>query len=170
MDDYQERLQQIVDRALIQLKAISFDKMSLKPSPDKWSRKEILGHLIDSAYNNHWRFLVAAQKGNLYFEGYNQTEWVTKNNYQNRQVSEIINIWSVVNQHLCTLLGELPRELLLKETNQHNFHTMCFNLIPEGASSSLSYLIWDYIAHLEHHLAQIIDGYVPLNPAFQSGN
>ena len=64
-----------------------------------------------------------------------------------------------VNQHLAVLLEGLPKELLTQETTQHNFYQICMNRPKEGETSSLAYLIWDYLFHLEHHLAQILPNY-----------
>ncbi|MEM6770857.1 MAG: DinB family protein, partial [Bacteroidota bacterium] len=61
-----------------------------KPQPNIWSKQEILGHLVDSAYNNHQRFLRAPGQGDLRFPGYDQDEWVRRNGYQNRPSEEVI--------------------------------------------------------------------------------
>ncbi|MEO0876670.1 MAG: DinB family protein [Bacteroidota bacterium] len=168
MNQYSKILDQIVMTARLQLQQVSSEEMAAKPKPEKWSKKEILGHLIDSAYNNHQRFLRAEQQGNLVFQGYDQNAWVKKNAYQVRELSELIQTWAMVNYHLARLVEGIPVDLLEETTSDHNFHIIGMNRPTEGSASSLGYLIWDYIAHLEHHLSQLIPTYRLINPPFTS--
>ncbi len=148
------------------LHVIEEELFNLKPAPDKWSKKEILGHLIDSAYNNHQRFIRAEGQGNLIFSGYDQADWVVQNNYQNRDKDEVIDTWFMANQHLSFLLEQIPESVMQEETNHHNFHQICMNRLQEGETSTLSYLIWDYLFHLEHHLVQILPQYEAISGLF----
>ena len=166
MNTYSNNLDKIVLSARRQLQEIGTEEMTAKSAPEKWSKKEILGHLIDSAYNNHQRFLRAEEQGNLIFPGYAQNEWVKKNAYQEREVAELIQTWATVNFHLARLVASLSDTLLFASTREHNFHIIGMYRPEEGAPSSLAYLIWDYIAHLEHHLSQIIPDYRRINPPF----
>lgn len=149
----------IIDQATASIKQMAIEEMQSRPGNNKWSKKEILGHLIDSAYNNHLRFLRAGAQEDLIFDGYNQNEWVIKNNYQQRAVNNILDTWTTVNQHLGYLLEQLPEPLLSRETTKHNFHQICMRPVKEDSVTKLAYLVEDYIFHLEHHLAQIIEGY-----------
>ena len=167
MASYSSTLLSIIDKA-VAIKGIAVADMERKPTPGKWSKKEILGHLIDSAYNNHARFLIAEKQGNLIFSGYDQVEWVKRNNYQEQDRSEIFQAWSVVNTHLSRLINSIPDHILSNLTTEHNFHKICFNLLQEGAPSNLSYLIWDYLDHMEHHLVQIIPDYKVINLPFET--
>ena len=159
MQDYPQALRRIIRHTAETMTLISSQDFNHKDHPHKWSKKELLGHLIDSAYNNHQRFLRATTQADFIFQGYDQDQWVLQNNYQNRPKEEVINTWVTVNQHLSILLEGLPKELLTRETTQHNFHKICMNRLEEGEKSSLPYLIWDYLFHLEHHLVQILPNY-----------
>ena len=159
MQDYPKALRKIVGDTATEMALISAQDFDHKDPPDQWSKKEVLGHLIDSAYNNHQRFLRATTQRDFIFQGYDQDQWVLQNNYQNRPKEEVIDTWVTVNQHLAVLLEGLPKELLTQETTQHNFYQICMNRPKEGETSSLAYLIWDYLFHLEHHLAQILPNY-----------
>ena len=159
MLDYPQALRKIIQHTAAEMALISAQDFDHKDHPLKWSKKELLGHLIDSAYNNHQRFLRATTQRDFIFQGYDQDQWVLQNNYQNRPQEEVINTWVTVNQHLAVLLEGLPNALLHRETTQHNFHNICMNRPKEGEKSSLAYLIWDYLFHLEHHLAQILPNY-----------
>ena len=164
MLDYPQALRRILEHTADAITSISSQNFKYKDSPHKWSKKQLLGHLIDSAYNNHQRFLRATTQTNFIFQGYDQDQWVLQNNYQNRTKEEVINTWITVNQHLSILIEGLPIKLLTKETTEHNFHKICMNRPKEGESISLAYLIWDYLFHLEHHLAQILPNYIKTIP------
>lgn len=160
---YHDTLREILSAATPLIQAISEAEMTLKPRPEKWSKKEILGHLIDSAYNNHQRFLRAEKQDNLIFQGYDPDDWVIKNDYQSRPTDHILNLWRDTNLHLGFLIANIPPHILKKETTEHNFHKICMNLLSEKQTTTLSYLIWDYLFHIEYHLAQIIPDYRPVN-------
>lgn len=142
-----------------EIQSIPESEYRLKPTPQKWSKIEILGHLIDSAYNNHRRFLLAVNQDHLIFDGYDQNEWVIRNQYNTRKIEEVVNAWQTANRQLRYCVDGLPQEVLLRKTTKHSFHKMCFNSIPEGQESSLHYLLWDYFDHMEHHLSQILPNY-----------
>ena len=133
-----QALRKIVSDTAAEMALISAQGFTHKGSPDLWSKKEVLGHLIDSAYNNHQRFLRATTQADFIFQGYDQDQWVLQNNYQNRPQEEVIDTWVTVNQHLAVLLEGLPKELLTQETTQHNFHNICMNRPKEGETSSLA--------------------------------
>jgi len=152
---YSAKINDILEKYKPILISFNSAEMSHKPLVHKWSKKEILGHLIDSAYNNHQRFLKAEKKHNLIFEGYDQNEWVANNNYQNRDVKEIISLFISSNQHIAHLISQLKEEDLIANTSDHNFDKICMNLVEKGKPTSLAYLIEDYIFHLQHHLGQV---------------
>lgn len=138
--------------------------LAQKANPEKWSKKEILGHLVDSAYNNHQRFLRAATQDNLRFSGYDQMKWVAQNGYQERSLKDLLQLWCSAQTHLALAIDRLPEALLNKVVDDHNFHQICMNRVPADEPTTLSYLVSDYIFHLEHHLSQIIPDYERLLP------
>lgn len=125
------------------------------PAPGKWSPKEVLGHLIDSAYNNHRRFILAQQQDHLRFSGYDQEDWVVTNNYANREADEVVETFFVVQRHLVHAIASLPDDLLDRETTEHEFDRMAMRRLQAGTPSTLRYLVEDYCFHLVHHLKQI---------------
>jgi hypothetical protein len=143
-------------RAAAQMLA-PFDEATLshQPAPGKWSPKQILGHLIDSAYNNHGRFLMAADQDHLRFPGYDQNAWVNRNGYQQQDAREVVSTFLAVQSHLGHLLSNLPDDLLNRQTTEHAFATTAMRPFEEGAPSCLGYFIEDYLFHLVHHLKQI---------------
>ncbi len=152
-------LRDLLKRVQSQLEQLPAEDLKHKEHPEKWSKLEILGHLVDSAYNNHQRFLRAEEQGNLIFFGYNQNEWARLNNYQKRTTQEVINLWYTVNVHLSYLIDEIQEDFFIKEMTTHNFHQIGMRTVEEGSPSSLAYLYEDYLFHLEHHLAQIVPSF-----------
>ena len=136
-------LASVVEHALPHLNAISDDAASKKPAPNKWSKKEILGHLIDSAANNHQRFVRLQLQPEISLPGYDQDNWVRLNRYQHEPWAEIIALWSVYNRHLVSVIESLDDSAL-----GHVWHS------PEG-DVTLEFIASDYVRHVKHHLAQI---------------
>ena len=156
---YHDVLTAIIKTSLPALSQISNEAYRQKDDPTRWSKIEMLGHLIDSAYNNHQRFMLAGHQDHLRFSGYHQDLWVKRNDYQHRESAEIIRLWSSSNHHLANLLAQLSTEVLTRKTYDHDFDKICMNSLRAGDNTSLSYLVWDYIFHLEHHLSQLLPEY-----------
>jgi len=136
-------LASVVAHALPLLSAIPEDAASKKPTPNKWSKKEILGHLIDSAANNHQRFMRLQLQTEISLPGYDQDDWVRLNHYQQRTWKEIVTLWSAYNRHLASVIESLDDSALA-----HVWHS------PDG-DVTLEFIASDYVRHLKHHLAQI---------------
>lgn len=130
---------------------------SLKELENKWSKKEILGHLIDSANVNYVRFINALKMDELIFSTYSQDDLVNLQKYNDRKWTELIELWKGQNFHIINLAKNIPTEKLLRKTTEHNFDKICWELIEKGKESTLDYLITDYFGHLEHHTKQIIN-------------
>lgn len=138
------RLNFIIDKVPNILTQISEEKMSEKPSPNKWSRKEIIGHLVDSATNNHQRF-IRGQFEDVPEISYDQNKWNEYSFYQQIDSKQIISFWTIYNKQLIEIIKRIPIENLRREIKFGE------NLL------TIEFLIVDYVEHLEHHLKQIID-------------
>jgi len=126
-----------------------------KGSPNEWSSAEVLGHLIDSAANNHQRFVRAQFTDDLVFSGYEQEQWVSSQKYRDESWSEVIQLWSSYNLHLLHVISVIPEDVLTKTRTRHTLDQIAFNLVDKNDSTTLEYLIRDYVDHLRHHLDQI---------------
>ena len=162
---YYEQLLEVITIAKTQLLAIDETVFEEKPA-NKWSKKEILGHLIDSCFNNYSRFVKATEQDNSKYSGYAQSELVIKNQYQKRKSNEIINTWFALNQQVCFLIENISDEMLQRKTIPSYISESDAKQLSEEGKDILSYLIWDYIDHLEHHLSQIIEDYQRINQSF----
>jgi hypothetical protein len=119
-------------------------EFSYKPAPGKWSKKEILGHLIDSATNNHQRF-IRIQFENEPHIFYDQDNWNLYGHYNKLGKEHVISFWSLYNIHLVELIKRIPDHNLGLTSRTDN-----------NEKVTLGWLINDYVAHLEYHLKQIV--------------
>ena len=125
----------------------SDEELQQYPGPGRWSRKEILGHLVDSAANNHARFvqaqIVAPQP--LKMQPYEQDAWVRLAAYQHLPAADLLTLWTSYNRLILHLLARIPESALTTECFTFNHNPV-----------TLHWLIDDYVLHLEHHVRQIM--------------
>lgn len=128
-------------------------KLSVKPAVNKWSKKEILGHLCDSAVNNLSRFIQAQfEPVPFIVVPYDQDEWVKHNNYNEMDISEILNYWQALNRQICCVIAIMPEDKLAVECELGN---AAFR--DKSINKNLLWLMEDYAVHMEYHLMQILD-------------
>ena len=139
-----DRLQNLVNTIPVLLRQIPDNEFSYKLTPEVWSKKEIMGHLIDSATNNHQRFIRIQYENNPVI-GYGQNEWNALSGYNQMGSNHVIDFWSLYNQHLINILRQIPNESLGKT-----------GLLTDGKEMPLAWYINDYVAHLEHHLRDVV--------------
>jgi hypothetical protein len=133
------------------------EEESLEPySHGKWNKKEVISHLIDSACNNHYRFITAQFKDDLVFPNYHETDWVKAQAATEQSWRFLVSFWKNYNLHLYHLLSNIPDEIVNRTVIKHNFDFICWRPIPSDEPVNLKYLIKDYYGHLKHHLSQIL--------------
>ena len=115
-------LASVLEEAAPRLAALDEAGAARRPRPGKWSPKEILGHLIDSAANNHPRFVRAQLEDHLEFDGYAQDDWVNAQRYAQADWTELIVLWRAYNRHLARVISAIPRETLVHERTRHSLH------------------------------------------------
>lgn len=139
------RLSYLLDTIPALIKAIPEEEFSRKPSEQKWSGKQILGHLIDSAANNHQRF-VRIPFENTPFIVYDQDNWNKYSYHQQASGHDIVHYWEMYNKHLLFIISHI---------HDGDLYKTCLTNGPEPVT--LEWLIVDYVDHMEHHLRQIVD-------------
>jgi hypothetical protein len=154
--DYVAHLSAVLDAAKPRLLAISDDDSAKRPAPGKWSPREIVGHLIDSASNNHQRFVRAQLQDDLIFPGYEQDAWVETQRYQRAPWRELVELWFAFNRHIARVMAEAPEAVRTKPRPAHNLHQIALQPLPEDTPATLDYFMRDYVGHLEHHVNQIL--------------
>lgn len=137
------RLEEILNKVPASLLQYTEAQASSKPAPGKWSKKEIIGHLIDSASNNHQRFVRLQFDTDLQLPNYEQDAWVARQRYQQLNWIDLVKFWMIYNKHLLHVLKHLDHDKLT--------HTG----IIDGKSLTLQFLIEDYVRHMEHHLKAV---------------
>ena len=155
-DDFIADFRRVVEHSAAALLTISEADSERRAAPGKWSRKEILGHLIDSASNNHQRFVRAQFQDDLVFDGYDQDAWVTAQQYQDARWLALVNLWREYNLHLARVMAATPEAVRLRKIRRHNFHQIAWKTIPQYEPATLDYFMRDYVDHLRHHLGQIL--------------
>lgn len=142
MNSIANELQTLINQHLPLLAGLLNDELSFKAAPGKWSKKEIIGHLIDSAENNIRRFVVSRYEETPLIV-YNQDKWVLINNYQNWPSPELINLWYLLNKQIVFVLQNTSNEAAQRSCRTSETHT-------------IEWLATDYIKHLRHHLHQVL--------------
>jgi hypothetical protein len=144
LSDVAEELEKLIGETVPAFGAID-EAGSLKTrGPGTWSRKQILGHVIDSALNNVHRFVRAQHEDELVFPDYDQPAWVAAGGYQDRSWPRLVRLWADLNEHLVQVITQIPSERL---------ETGC--RIGGSEPMTLEFLVRDYVRHLRHHLQQI---------------
>jgi len=146
MRDIAQQLKEFIGVIEPQLSKINEDDLELKPSLNEWSKKEILGHLIDSAANNHQRFVRAVYQVADQFPTYDQIKWVTIQHYNDIPWSALIAFWIAYNNHLCHVIECIPSEAGSSLCN-----------IGKEEPVRLDFVIKDYLRHLHHHIDDILN-------------
>jgi hypothetical protein len=141
--------------ASAQLSQISAEDAARKPAPDKWSIQEIVGHLIDSASNNHQRFVRAQWTTDLVFSGYDQDAWVASQRYADAPWLDLVVLFHAFNLHLARTMAAISQHDRKRPRHPHNLDQLAFRAVPADQPVTLEYFMRDYVEHLKHHLRQI---------------
>ncbi len=155
MGKFSEYYQDFIESTESNLRDMHDDFAAQPYGPGKWLRKEVLGHLIDSAANNHARFVSALLTQELIFNAYDENRWVKIQNYKEAPWQLLITLWSSYNKHILYFVDSIPEEILSEPRDEHNLDIICWEKPPAEEPVTLEYLINDYFAHMQHHFEQI---------------
>lgn len=143
LDDFRRTLVTAEQKLL----AFSETQSETARSAGKWTPKEIIGHLIDSASNNHQRFVRGQLQNNLSLPGYEQDHWVRVQYYRSEEWKSLISLWKFYNTHLLHTISHIPDEAL------KNTHTL------QNKTVTLDFIVRDYLEHMKHHQRQILSDF-----------
>lgn len=146
MKDTLEKFDKIINETPDKILSIDEKTFSEKVSEEKWSKKEILGHLVDSASNNHHRFVkIQFEDEPFLIKEYEQDNWVAVQKYKDENTKRLLSLWKHYNMHLYHIISIIPTNQLTKKCK-----------IDENRTETLQWLIEDYVNHHQHHLNQIL--------------
>lgn len=137
-------LRQVANSFSRELLATDGRAAARRPDAQTWSPKEVLGHLIDSAANNHQRFVRAQESDALTVPGYEQNHWVESQGYQEADWPHLIALWTHLNLHLADVIARIQPD---------KYGVPC--IIGGSDPVTLEFVIVDYLRHVRHHMAQI---------------
>lgn len=147
IEDAMQQLDSHLQTIPARLKKISTENLLSKPAPGKWSKQEILGHLIDSAINNLQRFTdIPFAESPYTIPSYRQNELVEINNYQKLPLEHLLTLWQALNRQVINVVNNIPPEKLNLPVDPG---------YEDGEMRTLTWVICDYVAHMEHHFKQI---------------
>jgi hypothetical protein len=144
MKELSEKLLAVVDAAEPKLRAINASESAKPIRPGGWSRKQVMGHLIDSASNNHQRFVRAVLQDSLDFPAYDQDGNIRVQAPQEAEWPLLVSLWAMYNRYLAHIIARLPESKL---------EAVC--RIGAGKPVTLGFIAEDYLTHLLHHLRQV---------------
>ncbi|MFN3191907.1 MAG: DinB family protein [Aureliella sp.] len=144
LESIQLELEQLVETVTPMLASLDPESIAGRQDPKKWSKKEILGHLIDSAANNHQKFVRLQSQTGFDFPGYAQEEWAAVQVWTDADLESMTQLWRLYNRHLVYVISKIPKAV------QSNSMTI------DGIGPfRLDFIVSDYVEHLKHHLRQI---------------
>lgn len=145
----------IIEAAFERLSGIG-EAQAHQPMPGgQWSAKQVLGHLIDSAANNHGRFVRAQFTDDLVLPGYEQEKWVEAQAYDEASWPALLELWRAYNLHLAHVVAGIPETTLTRLRSPHSLDQIAWQPVSPSEPASLEYLIRDYLGHLKDHLSQL---------------
>lgn len=154
MNPLASELQDLVEHTAQRLLALS-EVEARQRGAEGWSAKQVLGHLIDSAANNHARFVRAQFTDDLLFAGYDQEQWVAAQRYEEEAWPVLVQLWKSYNQHLAHVIAGIPESTLKQTRARHTLNTIAWQTIRADEPTTLEYLIGDYLNHLKAHVEQL---------------
>jgi hypothetical protein len=133
-----------VDDGLRLFAAADDTRTGVRPRPGAWCAREVLGHLIDSACNNHRRFVMGQSAELRRHDGYEQNAWVERQRYDEAPWRDLVALWTAYNRHLAHVIACAPAAALAHRATS-----------PDGEEVTLGFVMEDYVRHLRHHLEQL---------------
>jgi hypothetical protein len=139
------QLHAAVDEGLRLFGGVDETRTAARPPDNGWCAREVLGHLIDSACNNHRRFVLGQSRDIRRFDGYDGDEWVARQHYHQVPWKDLVALWCAYNRHIAHVIACAPAETLTNAAES-----------PEGGRDvTVGFLMEDYVTHMRHHFDQI---------------
>jgi hypothetical protein len=154
--DFLSEFKRLIETTADRLARESEAAASVQPRPDAWSPKEILGHLVDSACNNHRRIVLAQTQDDLVFPGYDQDTWVRLQRYRDVDWRGLVAFWRSYNLHIAHAMESAPDDERRRPRHPHSLESIAYITVASTRHTTLEYLMRDYVNHLRHHVDEIL--------------
>ena len=149
------QLHAAVDEGLQLFGTVDPTRTAQCPDSGGWCAREVVGHLIDSACNNHRRFVIGQSSPALVFDGYDGDEWVRVQRYAQVPWRDLVQLWSAYNRHLAHVIASAPDDTIAQLKSPHNYDQILGEEFAPDQPQTLGALMQDYIQHLRHHFDQV---------------
>ena len=148
-------LRAAIDEGVAIFRGVSEERTARRTAPDQWCAREVIGHLIDSACNNHRRFIINQDADRLILDPYQQDIWVARQRYADTPVSELVPTWAAYNRHIARVIEAMPDEVLNCGRGPIGHFSFPYSGMPQSDAVTLRHLVEDYVGHIRHHFKQI---------------
>ena len=148
-------LRAAIDEGVGLFRGVSEERTAKRPAPDEWCAREVIGHLIDSACNNHRRFIINQDADRLIVDLYQQNVWVARQQYAERAAAELVPMWAAYNRHIARVIEAMPDEVLTRGRGPIGQFSFPYSGMPSSDVVTLRHLVEDYVGHIRHHFNQI---------------
>jgi hypothetical protein len=149
------RLRETIEEGAALFDGVSEDITARRPAPGKWSVREIVGHLIDSACNNQRRFIINQDAEVLTVDPYDQHAWVSRSRYAETPMAVLLPTWRAYNHQIARIVEHIPDEVLTRPRGPIGKYEFGYLEYQPSDSATLRDLVEDYVAHIHHHFKQI---------------
>jgi hypothetical protein len=146
-------LRAAVDEGLAIVAAAPESATTITAKSGGWCAREVLGHLIDSACNNHRRFIINQTADTLIVDPYDQEEWTSRQHYAGRPAAELVALWAAYNRHLAHVIEAMPEDVAMRVRGDGQLDFPFTE--SRSTAATIANLADDYVGHLRHHLRQI---------------
>lgn len=147
-----------VEEAFPRLNALTEAESARPAAPGRWTPRQEMGHLVDSALVNCARVARAVGRADLVFEGYDQDRWSALFGDGDAPWAETVALWAALNRRFARALARVPADELARPHSEHNLERIAWRRLPDGQPATLGWLAEDYVGHLEHHLSRTLEG------------
>jgi hypothetical protein len=148
-------LRAAIDEGVTIFRGVSEERTTTRTAPDAWCAREVIGHLIDSACNNHRRFIINQDADRLVVDPYQQDVWVARQRYADTPAAELVPMWVAYNRHIAHVIEAMPDEVLNRGRGPMGHFSFPYSGMPASDIVTLRHLVEDYVGHIHHHFNQI---------------
>ena len=148
-------LRAAIDEGTALFRGVSEDQTARRQAADAWCAREVVGHLIDSACNNHRRFIINQDAERLIVDPYDQRVWVARQRYAQTPASVLVPMLAAYNVHIARVIEAMPDAVLNRSRGPIAGHRFPYADVPATEFVTLGYLVEDYVGHIRHHCKQI---------------